>query len=80
VTRHEGPYGYETSRMSHFVDNRLTNGVEVVSLTFLSATLYPEVNVWYLFLLEAESTTGPLFGRRNYVLNTVEYKLTKSVL
>jgi hypothetical protein len=27
-----GPYGYETSRLSYFLDNRLTNGSEVVSL------------------------------------------------
>jgi hypothetical protein len=33
VTGHEGPEGCETSRLPHFVDNRLTEGGEVVSLT-----------------------------------------------
>jgi hypothetical protein len=33
VTRRGGPYGCETSRMPHFIDNRLTDGCEVVSLT-----------------------------------------------
>jgi hypothetical protein len=33
VTSCEGPQGYETSRLSHFLDNRLTDGGEVVSLT-----------------------------------------------
>jgi hypothetical protein len=28
-----GPQGCETSRLSHFLDNRLTHGGEVVSLT-----------------------------------------------
>jgi hypothetical protein len=27
------PYGFETSRIPHFLDNRLTDGGEVVSLT-----------------------------------------------
>jgi hypothetical protein len=33
LTGREGPYGCETSRLSHFLDNRLTDGAEVVSLT-----------------------------------------------
>jgi hypothetical protein len=33
VTGHRGPYGYETSRLPHFLDSRLTDGDEVVSLT-----------------------------------------------
>jgi hypothetical protein len=33
VTGREGPYGCEKSRLPHFVDNRLTDGGEVVSLT-----------------------------------------------
>jgi hypothetical protein len=33
VTGHEGPYGCETSRLPHFLDSRLTDGGEVVSLT-----------------------------------------------
>jgi hypothetical protein len=32
VTNRGGPYGCETSRLPHFLDNRLTDGSEVVSL------------------------------------------------
>jgi hypothetical protein len=33
VTDHEDPYGCGRSRIPHFLDNRLTDGGEVVSLT-----------------------------------------------
>jgi hypothetical protein len=33
VTGREGPQGCETSRLPHFIDNRLTDGGEVVSPT-----------------------------------------------
>jgi hypothetical protein len=33
VTGHGGPDGCETSRLPHFLDNRLTDGGEVVNLT-----------------------------------------------
>jgi hypothetical protein len=33
VTGRGGPYGCETSRLPHFLDNRLTDGSKVVSLT-----------------------------------------------
>jgi hypothetical protein len=33
VTRRERPQGYETSRLPHFLDNQLTDGGDVVSLT-----------------------------------------------
>jgi hypothetical protein len=33
VTGREDPYVRETSRFPHFLDNRLTDGCEVVSLT-----------------------------------------------
>jgi hypothetical protein len=33
VTGRGGPQGYETSRIPHFLDNRLIDGGEVVSLT-----------------------------------------------
>jgi hypothetical protein len=33
VTGREGPEGCETSRLPHFLDNQLTDGGEVVSLT-----------------------------------------------
>jgi hypothetical protein len=54
-----GLQGCETSRLSHFLDNRLRDGVEVVSLTRRPAALYPQEDSWYSFLLEAESTSGP---------------------
>jgi hypothetical protein len=34
VTRCEGPYGCERSRIPHFLDSQLTDGSEVVSLTY----------------------------------------------
>jgi hypothetical protein len=40
------------------VDNRLTDGVKVVSLTHRPAALYPQKDSWYSFLLESESTAG----------------------
>jgi hypothetical protein len=33
VTGREGPSGFETSRLPHFLDNRLTDSGEVVSPT-----------------------------------------------
>jgi hypothetical protein len=58
VTGPEGPLGCETSRLPHFLDSRLTDGGEVVSLTRWPH-LYPQEDSWYSFLLEAESTPGP---------------------
>jgi hypothetical protein len=48
-----GPLGCETSRLPRLLDNRLTNGGEVVSLT------RRQEDSWYSFPLEAESTPGP---------------------
>jgi hypothetical protein len=53
-----GPWGFETSRLPHFLDNRLTDGGEVVSLTSRKP-FTPQEDSWYSFLLEAESTPGP---------------------
>jgi hypothetical protein len=39
--------GRETSRLPHFLDNRLTDGGEVVSLTHRPAALYPQEDSWY---------------------------------
>jgi hypothetical protein len=39
----------------YFLDNRLTDGGEVVSLY----ALYPQDDSWYSFLLEATSTARP---------------------
>jgi hypothetical protein len=59
VTGCGGPYGCETLRLPHFLDNQLTDGGEVVSLMHRPATLYPQEDSWHSFLLEAESTPGP---------------------
>jgi hypothetical protein len=37
-----GPEGYETSRLPHFLDNRLTDGGEVSSLTHRSSFIPQE--------------------------------------
>jgi hypothetical protein len=41
VTSHGSPQGCGTSRLPHFLHNRLTDGGEVVSLTRRPAALYP---------------------------------------
>jgi hypothetical protein len=66
VTGHEGPWGCETSRLPHFLDNRLTDGGEVVSPTRRPPFTSQE-DSWYSFLLEAESTPGPQCGWKDYV-------------
>jgi hypothetical protein len=52
VTGREDPYGCETSKLPHLLDNHLTDGGKI-------ATFYPQEDSWYSFLLEAESTPGP---------------------
>jgi hypothetical protein len=62
VTGREGPYGCETLRVPHYLDNRQKDGSEVVSLTRRPLFTPKEnylINSWYSFLLEAESTPGP---------------------
>jgi hypothetical protein len=54
----EGPYECERSRLPHFLDNRLTDDGEVVSLTHLPLFI-PQEDSWYSFLLEVESAPGP---------------------
>jgi hypothetical protein len=63
VTGREGPWRCEMSRLSHFLDNRLTDNGEVVSLT-LRPPFTPKENSWYSFLLEAESTPGLCAARK----------------
>jgi hypothetical protein len=53
-----GSLGFVTLRLPHFLDNRLTDGGEVVSLT-LRLPFTPQEDSWYSFLSEAESTPGP---------------------
>jgi hypothetical protein len=52
MTGFEGPYGCETSRLPHFLGNRITDGCEVVSLT-RRPHFTPQEDSWYSFLLEA---------------------------
>jgi hypothetical protein len=44
----------ETSRLPHFLDNRLTDGGEIVRLT-RRPPFTPQKDFWHSFLLEAES-------------------------
>jgi hypothetical protein len=53
VTGRGGPQGCETLKLPHFLDNRLTDGGKVVSLT-LQPRFTPQEKSWYSFLLEAE--------------------------
>jgi hypothetical protein len=46
------------SNLQHFLDNRLTDGGEVVSLT-RRPPFTPQEDSWYPFVLEAESTPEP---------------------
>jgi hypothetical protein len=50
--------GCEVSRIPHFLDIRLTDGGEVVSLTRRPLFTPPPKDFWYSFLLQAESTAG----------------------
>jgi hypothetical protein len=53
VTDRGGPYVCKTSRLPHFLDNRLTDGGDVLSLTRRPASLYTQEDSWYSFLSEA---------------------------
>jgi hypothetical protein len=59
TTSRRGPQGCETSRLPYFLDNRLTDGGEDVSLTHRLVTLYPPGDSWYSLLFEAKSAPGP---------------------
>jgi hypothetical protein len=49
----EGPFGCETSRLPHFLDNRLTDSGEVASL-MRRPPFNPQKDSWCSFLLGAE--------------------------
>jgi hypothetical protein len=57
VTGHGGPWGCEALRVSYLLDSRLTDGGKVVSL-MCQPPFTPQEDLWYSFLLEAESTPG----------------------
>jgi hypothetical protein len=61
VTGREGPHGCETPRLPHFINKRLTDGGEVVSLKRRPPFIFQE-DSWYVFLLEGESNAGPQCG------------------
>jgi hypothetical protein len=52
---------WDVDRLQHFLDNRLIDDGETVSLTRRPLFTRQEVS-WYSFLLEAESTPGPQCG------------------
>jgi hypothetical protein len=56
VTGRGGPMNFETSKLAHFLDNRLTDGSEVISLT-RRPCFHPQEDFWYPFLIEAQSTS-----------------------
>jgi hypothetical protein len=58
VTGRGGSKGCETSRLPHFLDNRVTDGGEVVSY-MRRPPFHPQEDTWYSFLLEVGSIPGP---------------------
>jgi hypothetical protein len=58
ITGREGPYGCERLKLPYLIDNRLTDGGKVGSLT-RRPRFTPQEDPWYSFLLEAESISGP---------------------
>jgi hypothetical protein len=57
ITDCGGPWVCETSGLPHFLESRLKDGGEVVSLTCRTPFTLQE-DSWYSFLLEVESTPG----------------------
>jgi hypothetical protein len=64
--RLDRPLRLQDFEAPRFLDNRQHEGGKVVSLTH-RPPLPPRKFSWYLFLLEAESTPGPLCDRKDYV-------------
>jgi hypothetical protein len=58
LTGRREPCGCEMSKLPHFLDNRLTDGGEVVSL-MLRPNFTPRKIFWYSFVLEIEATSWP---------------------
>jgi hypothetical protein len=58
ITDLRGHEDFGTSRLPHFLDNRFTDGGEVVCLV-RQPHFTPQEDSWTLFLLEAESARGP---------------------
>jgi hypothetical protein len=51
---------------TYSLDNQLTDSSKIVSLT-RRPLFTPQEDSWYSFLLEAESTPGPVCGWKYYV-------------
>jgi hypothetical protein len=66
VAGHGGPYSHETSRLPHFLDNRLTVGGVFVSLK-CQPSFTPQENSLYSFLLEYELPPGPQCDWKDFV-------------
>jgi hypothetical protein len=75
VTGRGGPKGCETSRLPHFLDGRLTDGSEIISLMRRPQALYPQEDSWYTFLLE---TVDPRAIVRLEGLGQLKYPITSS--
>jgi hypothetical protein len=58
VTSRGGLYGCEMLRLPDFLNSRLTDGSEVVSLMH-HPPFTPQEDSWYSFLVEAQLTAGP---------------------
>jgi hypothetical protein len=57
-------------RIPHFLDNRVTDDGEVVSLT-RRPRFTPRKMFWYSFLLESEYTRGSQCGWKDYVIEKI---------
>jgi hypothetical protein len=57
VTDRDGPWIYMSSSFSHFLENRLTDGGKLVSLTH-RPPFTPQEDSLHSFLLQAKSTLG----------------------
>jgi hypothetical protein len=64
VTVRRYPQSCETWILPYYLENRLADGGEVISLTRRLAFTALE-DSWYSFLLDAESTLGPYFRSDN---------------
>jgi hypothetical protein len=57
VTGREGPWGCEMSRLPHFLENRVTDDGEIVSLT-RRPHFTPQEDFWYSILLGLSRPQG----------------------
>jgi hypothetical protein len=80
VTGRGGPLDCEASKLPHFLDNRLTDDGEVVSLT-CRPHFSPQEDSWYSFLLEAEtSLSGKYYYKDHFVMFPILLMLSLSFM